>query len=257
MEQQLSSTQSAPDRADARPLDYSCSVARDRKEVSAAQGLRREVLGEEFPGLAARSPAGLDTDRHDEFAEHLVVRENRSGTVVGTYRMISPDAAAQAGGLYSAGLFDLSALAAIRARLLEIGRACVHCDHRNGAVINLLWRGIAAYAAQTGCSHVAGSPSIPLTDGGSTAAGMWDELRRTRLAPPEFRVAPHNPWIADGVPRPARLAVPPVVRAYLRAGGLVCGPPAHNTAFPSADLFMLLDVSTMSQRYARRYLEYR
>jgi putative hemolysin len=225
--------------------------------VSEAQRLRHQVLGEDFPGIAAVSPTGLDADHHDAFAEHLVVREGESGTVVGTYRMISPDAALQAGGLYAESLFDLSGLAAIRAHVLEIGRACVHRDHRNGAVINLLWHGIAEYAGKTGCTRIVGSPSIPLADGGSTAAGVWDEISRRRLAPPESHVVPHTRWSAEGVPRPARLVVPPVVRAYLRAGALVCGPPAHNAAFPSADLFMLLDVRAVAPRYARRYLESR
>jgi putative hemolysin len=242
-------------RADVRPLGYSCAVVRGAQELSAVQRLRHEVLGEDFPGLAAHGAAGVDTDRYDAFAEHLVVREDDSGAVVGTYRMISPDGAVRAGALYSESLFDLSALASIRAQTLEIGRACVHRDHRNGAVINLLWRGIAAYAARAGCVYIVGSPSIPLADGGSTAAGVWDELRRTRMASADLRVVPRTPWIADGVPRPARLVVPPVLRAYLRAGGLVCGPPAHNAGFPSADLFMLLDASTMSPRYARRFLE--
>lgn len=224
--------------------------------MSAAQRLRAQVLGEDFPGLATRSPGhGAETDRYDEFADHLVVRENGSGAAVGTYRMISPDAAARAGGLYAESLFDLSRLTTIRPHLLEIGRACVHRGHRNGTVINLLWRGIAKHAIRTGCTHVAGSPSIPLAHGGSTAAALWDELRHTRMAPPDLRVVPHTPWVADGIPRPAHFAMPPVVRAYLRAGALVCGPPAHNTVFPSADLFMLLDIRTMSPRHARRYLE--
>jgi putative hemolysin len=236
---------------------YSCSAARDQGEVSEAQKLRHEVLGADFPGLAAPSTPGLDIDHFDEFAAHLLVREKRSGAVVGTYRMISPDAARKAGGLYSESLFDLSGLDPIRARVLEIGRAAVHRDHRNGAVINLLWRGITAYAAQTRCTHVAGSPSIPLTDGGSTAAGMWDELNRSRLAPADLRVVPHTPWNADGIPRPARVTVPPIVRAYLRAGGKICGPPALDTVLSSADFFMLLDMSALPPRYTRRYLESR
>jgi putative hemolysin len=238
-------------------LGYSCSLARDQDEVSAAQRLRHQVLGENFPGLASRSSAGRgsETDRYDEFAEHLLVRENRSGTAVGTYRMISPDAAVRAGGLYAESLFDLSRLTAIRAHMLEIGRACVHRNHRNGAVINLLWRGIAEHAVRTGCTYVAGSPSISLAHGGSTAAAVWGELSRTHMAPPDLRVVPHTPWIADAIPRPAHLEMPPLVRAYLRAGALVCGPPAHNAAFPSADLFMLLEMRTMPPRHARRYLE--
>jgi putative hemolysin len=213
-------------------------------------------LGEEFPGLATRSAIGqgAETDRYDEFAEHLVARENSSGAVVGTYRMISPDAAARAGGLYAESLFDLSRLTKIRAHLLEIGRACVHRGHRNGAVINLLWRGVAEHAIRTGCTYVAGSPSIPLARGGSTAATLWDELSHGHMAPQDLRAVPHTPWIADGIPRTANFRMPPVVQAYLRAGALVCGPPAHNTAFPSADFFMLLDMRTMSAQHARRYL---
>ena len=108
---------------------------------------------------------------------------------------------------------------------------------------------------RTGRTYVAGSPSIPLTDGGSTAAGVWDQLSRSRrLAPPELRVVPHTPWRPDGVARPARHTIPAVVRGYLLAGAMVCGPPAYDTALRSADLFMLLDTSSMPPGYARRYL---
>jgi putative hemolysin len=238
-------------------VGYSCSVARDQDEVTQAQKLRHQAFEEEFGRHAVHTTPGLDIDHFDEFAAHLVVREKRSGLVVGTYRMISPDAARRAGGLYSESCFDLSGLDPIRAQVLELGRACVQRDHRDGAVVNLLWRGIAEYASQTGCTYVAGSPSIPLTDGGAAAAGLWDEISRSHLAPTEFRVAPRTPWSSDGIPRPARLAVPPLVRAYLRAGGMVCGPPALDTVLSSADFFMLLDMSALPPRYTRRYLESR
>jgi len=233
---------------------YSLLVARDAAEVRAAQRLRHLVFAGEM-GAALRSPEpGLDIDRFDEHCDHLVVREDRGGEIVGTYRMLAPAGAAAAGGLYSQTEFDLAAIAPLRASLVETGRSCVHPEHRNGAVVGLVWAGIARYMLLTGMRWLAGCASVPLTDGGTLAAGVWRTVRERHHAPDCYRVTPLRPWDAAGVAAPARVVLPPLLKGYLRLGARVCGPPAHDPDFGVADFFVLLGLDHIDERYLRFFL---
>ena len=237
---------------------YSLLLTREDADVRAAQRLRHQVFAGEL-GATVQDPGdGRDVDRFDEYCDHLVVRDDRTGQIVGTYRMLPPERAREAGGLYSDTEFDLSAFADLRPSLVEAGRSCVHPDHRGGAVVSLVWAGIARYLLLKGHNHLTGCASVPLADGGTLAAGVWDSVRAKHLSPPELRVAPWHPWNPESarsdVPRPARAIIPPLLRGYLRLGAWVCGPPAHDPDFGVADLLILLSLDRMDPRYQRFFL---
>ncbi|MDH6220744.1 GNAT family N-acetyltransferase [Streptomyces pseudovenezuelae] len=239
----------------AAPTRYTVSVARDEADVRAAQRLRHDVFAGEMGALLATPQPGYDIDPFDAYCDHLLVREEVSGQVVGTYRLLPPARAAVAGRLYSEGEFDLSPLDGIRPGLVEVGRSCVHPDHRDGTVIGLIWAGIARYMVDRGHEWLAGCCSIPLADGGALAAGTWDRVSAKHLAPEEFRVRPLLPWSADGVARPTgRVELPPLLRGYVRLGAWVCGEPAHDPDFGVADLYVLLSMRRVNPRYLRHFL---
>jgi putative hemolysin len=228
---------------------YSLLVAQGGDDVAAAQRLRHQVFAEEM-GATLHSPvAGLDIDAFDDLCDHLVVRHDPTGQIVGTYRMLPPG---RADGLYSDTEFDLSALADLRGSLVETGRSCVHPDHRSGAVVSLVWAGIARYMFLSGHNWLAGCASVPLADGGDLAAGVWQTVRAKNYAGEEHRVRPLTPW--EPTPAPARAVVPPLLRGYLRLGARVCGPPAHDPDFGCADFFVLLGLSGIDERYLRFFL---
>lgn len=230
---------------------YSLLVARDSEEVRAAQRLRYRVFAEEMgANISCRTP-GVDEDYFDEFCDHLVVRDDRSGEIVGTYRMLPPERAAAAGRLYSDTEFGLSSLNPLRESLVETGRSCVHPDHRTGAVVSLVWQGIGRYMLLSGHSWLGGCASVPLTGGGSYAASVWDIVRTRHYAPEEYRVTPHNPWDPDGVPRIPQATLPPLLKGYLRLGAWVCGRPAHDPDFGVADLYVLLSMKRVDRRYLK------
>jgi putative hemolysin len=233
---------------------YSLLVARDSEEVVAAQRLRHQVFVGEVGATLHTSVPGHDVDRFDEFCDHLVVRDDLTGEIVGTYRMLPPERAREAGGLYSDTEFDLSNLGALRPSLVETGRSCVHPDHRSGAVVSLVWAGIARYMLLSGHTWLIGCASVSLADGGEHAAGVWDTVRAKHYAPEEFRVRPLNPWDVDSVARPARTVVPPLLKGYLRLGAQVCGPPALDEDFGVADMFILMNPAKMDQRYLKFFL---
>ena len=237
---------------------YSLLVARTDNEIRAAQRLRHRVFAGEMGAVLHSRHPGLDVDAFDEHCDHLLVREDRTGEIVGTYRMLAPERARQAGGLYCDTEFDVSALDGLRAELVETGRSCVDPEHRSGAVVSLVWAGIARYMLLTGHRWLVGCGSVPLrTPGqpdGACAAGVWDVVRVRHLAQDGYRVHPHRPWDTAAAPRPDRAVLPPLLRGYLRLGARVCGPPAHDPDFGVADFLVLLDLEAMDPRYARHFL---
>jgi putative hemolysin len=233
---------------------YSLLVARDGEEVLAAQRLRYRVFAGEMGATLHTSVPGADVDAFDEHCDHLVVREDHTGEIVGCYRMLPPERVAAAGMLYSETEFDLRPLGDLRAALVETGRSCVHPDHRTGAVVSLVWAGIARYLLLSGHRWLAGCASVPLSDGGTLAAGVWQTVRHKHYAPPEYRVRPLRPWDPAEVEAPARVALPPLLKGYLRLGAWVCGPPAHDADFGVADLFVLLGLDRVDQRYLSYFL---
>ncbi|MFI5669664.1 GNAT family N-acetyltransferase [Streptomyces sp. NPDC051704] len=243
----------APQALPATP-HYTVRLARDEDEVRAAQRLRHLVFAGELGARLDGPEPGLDSDAFDAYCDHLLVVEEETGQVVGTYRLLPPERAAVAGRLYSEGEFDLSALAPIRPDLVEVGRSCVHPDHRNGAVIALIWAGLARYMDRSGHNWLAGCCSIPLADGGVLAAATRESVLTRNLAPEEYRVTPHLPWNPEGITFPARVELPPLLRGYLRLGAWVCGEPALDAEFGCADLYVLLSLRRTNPRYLKHFL---
>lgn len=229
---------------------YTLRIAVDAAEIEAAQRLRYRVFAGELGAHMPSAVAGVDVDEFDEVCDHLVVREEQTGDIVGTYRMLPPGRYPRR---YADSEFARPGFAALDDQLVETGRSCVDSAHRDGAVINLMWAGIARYMHLTGFRWLAGCASIGLTDGGVQAAGVWDLVRRKHLAPPLYRVTPRNPWPVPDVPA-GRVAVPPLLRGYLRLGAWVCGPAAYDPDFDCADLYVLLGLDRMDPRYLKHFL---
>ncbi|WP_040868625.1 GNAT family N-acetyltransferase [Nocardia exalbida] len=261
----ISSVLTAPARAtdsgEGRPR-YSLVVSSDRDHRVAAQRLRYNVFANEPGFRIPDAGTGLDADRFDEHCDHMLVRDDASGEFVGCYRMLPPDRVAAAGGYYTATEFDLAQLDPEGMRIVEMGRACVVPDHRNGSVLTLMWAGILHYIQLTGYEWVMGCVSVPMQDSpadppGVNVRGVRDMLLGRHASDPERRVHPHNPVIVDGksldeLTPPSRPKLPPLVRGYLRLGAEVCGEPAHDPDFAVADFVVLLGLDTINTRYLDR-----
>ena len=238
----------------AAPTRYTVTLARDEDDVRAAQRLRHDVFAGELGALLTTPQPGLDVDPFDAYCDHLLVNDTVTGQVVGTYRLLPPERAAVAGRLYSEGEFDLTALDGLRPGLVEVGRSCVHPDHRDGTVIGLIWAGIARYMVDRGHEWLAGCCSVPLADGGTQAAATWERVRAKHLAPVEYRVRPLLPWVPAAAAPAGRGEPPALLRGYLRLGAWVCGEPAHDPDFGVADLYVLLSMRRVNPRYLRHFL---
>lgn len=242
--------------ADANPSfsKLNLSLATTPEEVKEVQRLRYKVFIETMGLSALSNPDGLDKDEFDAYCDHLIVRDSKTLKVVGTYRILGPNAAREMGRYYSETEFDLSRLQHIRHSVAEAGRACIHPDYRSGAVIMMLWAGLAAYMRRERCSHLIGCASISLTDGGQNAAAIYRGLTAGDFSPLEYRVTPHLPFPLEEIDTSnSEARIPPLLKGYLRAGAWVCGEPAWDPDFHSADLFVMLPLSNLDNRYARHY----
>ncbi len=243
---------------------YSLLLSTDPSLIDAAQRLRYDVFTS-TPGFAlpAAGEIDRDADRFDEFCDHLLVRDDDSGELVGCYRMLAPTGAIAAGGLYTATEFDVSAFDSLRPSLVEMGRAVVRDGHRNGGVVLLMWAGILAYLDRYGYDYVTGCVSVPIggeavgETPGSQLRGVRDFILSRHAAPPQHRVRPYRPVRVDGrtideIPPPTRPTVPPLMRGYLRLGAKACGEPAHDPDFGVGDFCVLLDKRQADTRYLKR-----
>jgi putative hemolysin len=130
----------------------------------------------------------------------------------------------------------------------------VHADYRGGAVITLLWSGLADYLRTRDYDYLMGCASIGMGDGGHMAASVYLQLAETRLAPPEWRVFPHHPLALTHLDGSLKVSTPALIKGYLRVGAFVCGEPAWDADFNTADLMLLLSVKEMNQLYARHFM---
>jgi putative hemolysin len=230
------------------------SMARTRAEIEEAQHLRYKVFAEEMGARLNGGAEGIDRDIFDRYCEHLLVRDNDSNKVIGTYRILSPEQAGNIGSYYSETEFDLTRLLHLRSQMVEVGRSCVHYDYRDGATITQLWSGLADYMRKHGHEYLIGCASISMSDGGHYAASVYNKVHRLHAAPPEYRVFPRCPLPLDALNQTLDVSIPPLIKGYLRLGAYVGGEPAWDPDFNTADLFILLPMSRLNRKYARHFI---
>lgn len=233
---------------------YHVCFAQSGSEIRAAQQLRHQVISDEFGANLHSAEIGVDADYLDPHCEHLIVRDEAQGRIVGTYRLLSPEAARKIGGYHAEAGFFLTRLQHLRPRMVEVGRSCIAPDHRNGAVIALLWLKLAEYMRRNHYDYLIGCASVPMKDGGHNASNLFMQLGETYLAPVEYRAMPLTRLPYERLANDHVADVPPLIKGYLRAGAWICGEPAWDPDFNSADLLMLLPMARLSPRYQKHFL---
>ncbi|MDO8694736.1 MAG: GNAT family N-acyltransferase [Sheuella sp.] len=228
-------------------------LAQSPDEIELIQRLRFDVFSSEFGAVLGDSQEGIDRDAFDPWCEHLMVKELGSDHVVGTYRILTPHQARRAGGYYSESEFDLSGLGNVRNQLVEFGRACIHEDYRQGSALMMLWSGLAEILKQGRYEHVFGCASVSLRDDGNTAARVWRQVRDGVGLTDQPNVTPLNRYPFELLDSELPAEVPALLKGYLKLGARVCGEPAWDPDFNTADFPMLLSVSNMGTRYRRHF----
>jgi putative hemolysin len=231
-------------------------LASSESEVREAQALRYRVFGEELGAKLKQGPSGLDVDELDDYCHHLLVRDRRSGEVVGCTRILTDRNAARFGRFYSESEFDLGAIPQLEGRLLEVGRTCISPEFRQGSAIAVLWSGLAGFIHLHGFDYLFGCASMPLGEDDIQAAAIMNRLRRQAMVASDLGVAPRTPLRTTQVHDDVLDApLPALLRAYVRLGAKVCSEPCRDPDFEVADVLMLLDVEELNPTYSRHFLE--
>ncbi|QFU08492.1 hypothetical protein PARPLA_03093 [Rhodobacteraceae bacterium THAF1] len=247
--------------------DFDLILTRDPDQIAAAQALRYTVFVTELGGQGAGvdHAAGRESDPFDALCTHLILRDmarTEGDRVVGVYRLLDQDSAAQAGRFYSETEYDLAPLRASGRRLLELGRSCLHPDYRGGAAMFHMWSGLAAHVEEAGIDTLFGVASFHGTDVDALAAPL-SILHHRHLAPPECRVTARAPQAVsmDRLPdgsydrAAAMRAVPALIKGYLRLGGVVGEGAWVDRHFNTTDVCLVMDTARLSERARAIYLK--
>ncbi len=255
----------------ARVNQLELRLSQDPREIEAAQRLRYRVFYEEMgavPTTAMRA-SRIDGDRFDAIADHLLVvdlhrGDPRTPCVVGCYRVLRESAAHGREAFYTAHEFDLSGVSCASGEIMELGRSCVEPEYRNGAVMQLLWRGIADYIDGHRVGLMLGCASLPGTDPDAAALAL-SFLHHHVLAPEGLRpralgdrFVPTDRMPAEAVDARAALRqLPPLLKAYLRMGGMIGEGAVIDRQFNTIDVCLVLPTERVQANYQRHYRQHR
>jgi putative hemolysin len=233
------------------------SWARHQDEVRQAQRLRYQVFAQEMGARLNTPIAGHDVDHFDDYCEHLLVRNTITGEVIGTYHALTPAQAVRAGGAYSETEFDLAPLRDLRAKMVELGRSCVHAEHRQGSVILALWSALYEFMQRNRLDTMMGCASIPMLHNGivsgDVAASVWQQVQQKNMADAQWQVTARLPLPVDQLDSNLDIEPPALIKGYLRLGAKVLGAPAWDPDFNTADLPMLMRVHEIPKRYQKHF----
>ncbi|HAC50879.1 ornithine-acyl-ACP acyltransferase [Sulfitobacter sp. HI0082] len=240
--------------------DFQVRLAQTDADVQAAQRLRYDVFVRELGGGGPMvdHTAGLEQDRFDPYFDHLLLTDLRNDKLAGVYRVMRGDMAARAGGFYSETEYDLTPLKNSGRKLLELGRSCLDPAYRGGMAMHHLWAALGRYVAEHEIEVLFGVASFHGTDTAALAEPL-SLLHHRHLAPADLRVRAREITPMDLIPeaeldrRKAMLAVPSLIKAYLRLGGTVGEGAYIDRAFNTTDVCLILDTKQMSARQARFY----
>ncbi len=256
----------APGFAELRAGNLGVRLATNAAELNAAQALRYRVFYEEMGAKAdaATLAARLDQDEFDPIADHLLVVDHGLGegaeSVVGTYRLIRQEAAEAFGRFYSESEYDISALKRFPGRKLELGRSCTASAYRSRMVLQLLWRGIAAYVfhygieLMFGCASLNGTNPDALAEELTYLAGHHSAPEAIRpKALPERYVQMHRLPPESINPKQALMRLPPLIKGYLRLGGFVGDGAVIDNQFNTTDIAIIVQTDLVTEKYYRHY----
>jgi putative hemolysin len=232
---------------------YRVCLARTAAERRAAYQLRFRIFNLELnEGLERAYATGEDTDEFDRFCDHLIVHDDSTGHIVGTYRLQTGTCAHRNLGYYSAREFDFTPYQPLAREMVELGRACIHPAHRKYEVLMLLWKAITHYAVERGARYLIGCSSVTSQD---TAVGsaMYQSLQRM-LVPEFLRTLPTAPYAFAMTETDLPVSIPKLLKTYLAVGANICGPPALDREFKTIDFLTLMDLNHLSPSISKRLL---
>ena len=231
-------------------------LARNAEEVEQAQKLRYEILILNYDD--SKDKQGLDACEHDKYCECLVAIDETTGKVVGTYRLMSNKHLEQIDSFICENEYDLSSLKNCGSNVLELGRAVVHQDYRNGVVIRMLWQGLFQYCKQCNIKYMFGLIGFVGTDA-EKHKNTLSYLKRNYLVDEKLDCNAKEPCVKyalldkDQIDEyEAKKAIPSLLKGYLALGCKVASGSYIDYDFNSTDILIILDVDNINKTFAKR-----
>ncbi|WP_139488851.1 GNAT family N-acetyltransferase [Brevibacillus dissolubilis] len=242
--------------------ELTVSLAKTSEEIEQALRLRYQVfvVEEQNPNLI--NDHGIETDEYDVYCDHLIIKDQATSQVIGTYRLLPGERAILHNGFYSETEFDLTGFEACKKQALELGRSCIAEEYRGGKAIQLLWEGIAQYISEHGQSYLIGCASIP-TPTLAELNELYSMLCRKDAITETYGIRPLPKNRIDGL-QAIELAgeekelfrrLPPLMKGYYWLGAQIAGEPAYDPVFRTTDFFILLDREHISKKYKKHFLK--
>ena len=231
-------------------------IASNSDDLKEVFKLRHQVFMEEKLGRTNRD--SLEFDAFDHRADHLMIVDEETEQVVGTYRLIHSDFSSI---FYSQQEFELDGFLALEGSKLELGRACTRAEYRMGQAIDILWQGLARYIRETQTRYLFGCSSLQSTDPQQvfSVAKSLESRGSLNLSlgirptePFAFKEASAHFEKASVNPKVLR-SLPPLLRSYLHAGSQVYGYPALDEEFACSDFFTILDLTKLNKKFNEHY----
>lgn len=199
----------------------------------------------------------FDVDTYDHLCDHLIIKCRATDEVVGTYRILC---SRYSRSFYSENEFVLSDFLKESGTKLELGRVCIDKDHRNGSVIDLLWKGIGKYANLTKARFLFGCSSVNTTDV-SKANNLYNSFNREGHLASDFDIYTTKKYTMNyseinlGNTASSDFMTPSLLKSYFSAGAKVYGRPAVDYEFNCIDFMTILDLNNLSRLFKRRYFK--
>lgn len=240
---------------------YVLQMAHTKEQVLECFRLRHEIFCVDMAGQATKS--GLDYDKYDFFCDHLIIVHEPTQKIVGTYRMNFSETSDI---FYTESEFEMQEWISRQSSFVELGRACIHKDHRRGAVISLLWRGIIEYMKRMDADSLVGCSSVKVTDARS-AALIYKYFEITGVLSEEI-FTPHDKYkmpdllfwlmvfgkgLSDRQMAEAEEKIPSLLKSYLKAGAKVSSFPAYDKDFKCIDFATVLTRSELDGKLAKKF----
>lgn len=243
---------------------YRFEIATQMSVINECQRLRYRVFALEMGASLESAAEQIDSDPYDPFCRHLTVTDTATGNLVACTRVLSDEDVPQTGGFYTQSEFKLGHLRCLSGKKLEVGRTCVHPEHRGGGAITCLWLGLAEFMLSRNYEYLFGCASVDMSDGGHQAHAIYQNALERGLVNLDLDVHPRIPLPKLNQPAAnaiielsasARDILPPLLKAYLNLGAKICGTPCWDRKFNVADMLVLLNRANIAPRYVRRFLK--
>ena len=244
--------------------NFTIKIAESNFEIKKAQSLRYKIFFKEkkikkksFKFLLQR-----DYDFYDKISDHLIIIDNNReirDNVIGTYRLLRGNCAKLYRGFYTEQEFDISNLKKNFSSkdILELGRSCVHPQYRSGIILKLLWQAISNYIKMYKIKILMGCASFH----GTNPSKFEDEfslLYESYRLPEDYNVKSlqsNEISFNKNINHSTILnKLPPLIKGYLRAGGMVSENFYIDKEFETIDYCVIMLTEKIVSRYQNKFL---